>query len=208
MTGPAGSTAPVWLTRRLTVASTWLRAYLPERSTGRRPPVRLHTGPAVSSLVLRLVVVALGFGCALTVVTGPPGWVVVVALLVVLFGVPGSVLAGVVVIVLALLMVFDTDPAAPWRTPLLVAGLPLMMQLAAVAGQASLSAVIELRVLELPLRRYLALQVFAQVLAFVGAMVAGLGWVLPQLMAVAAVSLLALVVFWLPSLGPVRRESG
>lgn len=186
--------------------STWLLAYLPERSKARRPPVRIHTSAAVPGGVLRLAVVLIGLVCASTVVTGPPGWVVVIGLLVGLYCAPGTLVAGALVIVLGLLMAFDPSPAAAWRTPLLVAAVPLMMQLAAVAGQASWAARIELRVLALALRRYLVIQVVAQLLALAGGIVAGLGYVLPQLMALSAVAVLALVVFWIPSLGPARRR--
>ena len=157
--------------------------------------------------VLRLTVVGLGLLCASLVVTGPPGWVVVGALLIAIACVPGTLVTGVLLMVLGLLMVFDTDPASPWRTPLLVAGLPLMMQLAAIAGQATWLARIELRVLELPLRRYLVIQVFAQLLALTGSLVEGLGLVLPQVMALAGVAFVALLAFWLPSMGPARRRN-
>ena len=139
-------------------------------------------------------------------VTGPPGWVAVALLLVVVGIAPGTLVTGVLVMLLGLLMVFDTDPASPWRTPLLVAGVPLMMQLATIAGQASWLTRVELRVLELPLRRYLAIQLFAQLLALTGGLVEGLGLVLPQVMALAGVAVLALLVFWLPTLGPSRRR--
>lgn len=184
--------------------STWLLAYLPDRSRSRRPPVRLHAGAAVPSPVLRAAVVLIGLICASTVVTGPPGWVITIGLLIGAFLAPGTMVTGVLVIAFGLLMVFDPEPASGWRTPLLVALLPAMMQLAAIAAQASWSARIELRVLELPLRRYLGIQVVAQLLTLAGAMVAGLGWVLPQVMALAAVAVLALVVVWLPTLGPAR----
>jgi hypothetical protein len=131
----------------------------------------------------------------------------VVALLIAIACVPGALVTGVLVMVLGLLMVFDTDPAAPWRMPLLVAGIPLMMQLATIAGQASWLARIELRVLELPLRRYLVIQLFAQLLALTGSLVEGLGLVLPQVMALAGVAVVTLLVFWLPSMGPARRRS-
>lgn len=204
---PAGS--PAWLSglgRMGARVSTWFLAYLPERSKSRRPPVRIHTAPAVPGPVLRLAVALVGLVCASTVVTGPPGWVVVIALLVGLYCLPGTMVGGALVMALGLLMVFDTSTAGAWRTPLLVAAIPLMMQLAAVAGQASWTARIELRVVELALRRYLVVQVFAQLLALAGGVVAGLGYVLPQVMAFGAVALLALVVFWLPSLGPARRR--
>jgi hypothetical protein len=186
--------------------STWFLAYLPERSKARRPPVRIHTSAAVPGGALRLVVLLIGLVCASTVVTGPPGWVVVIGLLVGLCCAPGTVVAGALVIVFGLLMVFDPTSGAAWRTPLLVAAVPLMMQLAAVAGQASWAARIELRVLALTLRRYLVVQVFAQLLALAGGIVAGLGYVLPQVMALAAVAVLALVAFWMPTLGPARRR--
>ena len=185
---------------------SWVLAYLPDRSNAHRPSVRIRTGAAVPGYVLRLTVVGLGLLCASLVVTGPPGWVVVSALLIGIAFAPGTLVTGVLLMVLGLLMVFDTDPAAPWRTPLLVAGLPLMMQLAAIAGQATWLARIELRVLELPLRRYLVIQVFAQLLALTGSLVEGLGFVLPQVMALAGVAFVALLAFWLPSMGPARRR--
>ena len=187
-------------------ARSWVLAYLPDRSNARRPAVRIRTGPAVPGYVLRLAVAGIGLLCASLVVTGPPGWVVVSALLIGIVFAPGTLVTGVLLMVLGLLMVFDTDPAAPWRTPLLVAGLPLMMQLAAIAGQATWLARIELRVLELPLRRYLIIQVFAQLLALTGSLVEGLGLVLPQVMALAGVAFVALLAFWLPSMGPARRR--
>ena len=57
------------------------------------------------------------------------------------------------------------------------------------------------------IRRYLAIQLFAQLLALTGGLVEGLGLVMPQLMAIAAVAVLALMVFWLPSLGPSRKRT-
>jgi hypothetical protein len=192
--------------RLWTRVSTWVLAYLPERSTYRRPPVRIETETAVPSAVVRLAVVLIGLFCSSTVIIGTPGWVIMVALLAGLFCLPGSFFCGAVVIALGLLTVFDTTAAEVWRTPLLIAGVPLMVQLAAVAGQATLLARIELRVIGMSLRRYLVLQVFAQLLALVGGMIVGMGMVLPQLMALASVGLLALVVLWLPSLGPPRRE--
>jgi hypothetical protein len=208
--GPAPRTAATWsrLQRHWVHTRSWVLAYLPDRSNARRPSVRIRTDGAVPGYALRLAVVALGLLCASLVVTGPPGWVVVIALLIAIGCVPGTLVTGVLLMVLGLLMVFDTDPAAPWRTPLLVAGLPLMMQLATIAGQASWLARIELRVLELPLRRYLAIQLFAQLLALTGGLVEGLGLVLPQLMALAAVAVVALLVLWMPSMGPARRRDG
>ncbi|GAA3707071.1 hypothetical protein GCM10022204_26230 [Microlunatus aurantiacus] len=207
---PPAAARPGWtwarVERTLRRARTWVLAYLPDQSTARRPPVRIRTDTAVPGVVVRLAVVALGLLCASLVVTGPPGWVVVTVLLVIIGIVPGTLVTGVLIMVLGLLMVFDPDPASPWRTPLLVAGVPLLMQLATIAGQASWLTRIELRVLELPLRRYLAIQLFAQLLALTGGLVEGLGLVVPQVMALAAVALLALLVFWLPSLGPSRRR--
>jgi hypothetical protein len=196
------------LARRWVRVRTWFLAYLPERSTSRRPRVRIWVASALPNLALRLVVVAIGLICASVVVTGPPGWIVAIALLAAMVAAPGSMVGGVLVMMLGLLMVFDTDPAPGWRTPLLVLGLPLMLQLAAIAGQASWTARIELRVLLLPLRRFLAVQVFAKLLAMAGVLIAGLGLVLPQVMALAAVCVLALVAFWVPSLGPARRRTG
>ncbi len=193
--------------RSLRRARTWVLAYLPDQSTARRPPVRIRTDTAVPGGVLRLAVVGLGLLCASLVVTGPPGWVAVTVLLVIIGLAPGTLVTGVLVMLLGLLMVFDPDPASPWRTPLLVAGVPALMQLATIAGQASWTTRVELRVLELPLRRYLAIQLFAQLLALTGGLVEGLGLVLPQVMAAAAVGVLVLLVFWLPSLGPSRRRS-
>lgn len=200
---PAGRTG---LGRRWVQVSTWFLAYLPERSKSRQPAVRIHTRAAVPAAALRLAVALLGLVCAQVIVIGTPGWVLVVALLIGLVCAPGTMLGGALVILLGLLMMFDPTAPAVWRTPLLIALVPLMMQLAAIAGQTSWAGRIELRVLALPMRRYLVIQVFAQLLGLVGAMVAGLGYVLPQLMALAAVAVLVVVTLWLPSLGPARRR--
>lgn len=186
--------------------TSWLLAYLPGRRGPRLPRVRIHTAAAIPSVLLRAIVVAIVVGCGLLVVPGPPGWAIVIILLVTVFCIPGSMIAGILVMILGVFLAFDIEPGGIWRTPLLVAALPLMLQLAAIAGQASIAARIEFRVLALPLRRYLAIQLFAQLLVLTGTMVAGLGWVLPQLMALAALALLALVVFWLPTLGPARKR--
>ena len=202
--GPRDPATRSGLGRRWAQISTWFLAYLPEPGKSRRPPVRIHTGTAVPATTLRLAIVLVGLLCALTVVTGTPGWVLVIALLIALACAPGTMIGGALVILLGLLMMFD--PTAPvWRTPLLIVLVPLMMQLAAIAAQTSWAGRVELRVLALPMRRYLVIQVFAQLLGLVGAMVAGLGYVLPQLMALAAVAVLVVVAFWLPSLGPARR---
>ncbi|MDN5762951.1 MAG: hypothetical protein L0H41_11610 [Microlunatus sp.] len=186
--------------------STWVLAYLPDRSRRRRPAVRIHTSASVPGLVLRLIVVAIGFGCSAAVAGGPPSWVVIIALLVAIAIAPGTALPGVFVGVIGVLLLFDPAPSPVWLAPLLIAALPLMLQLAAIAGQVSMSAQVEVRVLALPARRYLVIQVFAQLLALVGMISASLGVVLPQLMAAAGAALLALVVVWLPSLGPPRRH--
>ena len=204
----SGLAWPTRLRRRWTRARAWVLAYLPDRSRVFRPTVRITTSPSIPSLLLRLVVVAIGLLCAATVVGGPPGWVVVVGLSVAILVVPGSMVPGALVGVLGLLMVFDIQTPAVWRAPFLIAAAPLMLQLAAVAGQASATARIELRVLALPLRRYLVIQLFAQTLALVGAVSAGLGLVQPQAMAVAGAALLVLVLVWLPSLGASRRPQG
>lgn len=200
---PAIRTGLIRLWAQLT---SWLLAYLPGRRGSRLPRVHIHTAPAIPGLVLRAIVVAIGFGCGLLVVPGPPGWAIMIALLVTMFFVPGSVTACILVMIMGVFLAFDIEPSVFWRTPLLVAALPLMLQLAAIAGQASMAGRIELRVLVLPLRRYLAIQVFAQLLVLTASMVAGLGWVLPHLMALAVFALLAVVVFWLPTLGPARRR--
>ncbi len=134
--------APTWtwtrVERTLRRARTWVLAYLPDQSTARRPPVRIRTDTAVPGAVLRLAVVVLGLLCASLVVTGPPGWVAVTILLVIIGIAPGTLVTGVLVIT--------------------------------------------------------------------GGLVEGLGLVLPQVMALAGVAVLALLVFWLPSLGPSRRR--
>lgn len=185
--------------------STWFLAYLPERSKRRRSPVRIRTRAALPGAAVRLAAALIGLLCALTIVVGTPSWVLVAALLIGLVCAPGTMLGGALAILLGLLMLIDPTPAV-WRMPLLIALVPLLMQLSAIAGQTSWTGRIEVRVLTLPLRRYLVVQVFAQLLGLVGAMVAGLGYVLPQLMALAAVAVLVVVAFWLPGLGPARRR--
>lgn len=193
--------ATIW--RRARARTT---AYLPAWTRDRRPRTRIHTGPAIPGLAVRLITVVVGLLCAATVTTGQAGWVIIAALLIGLAWAPGSITGSLLVIALALQMVVEPGPPPVWRAPLLVAAVPLLLLLAAIAGQAAWTARVELKVLAQPWRRYLGVQAFAQPLAAAGGLLAGSGLVLPPVMALAGLVLLGVVAFWVPSLGPPRQR--
>lgn len=133
------------------------------------PRVRIQGGPWVVGTVLRLAVAVVAIGCAALLATGPQSWALAIAAAGVLLLRPGGFAAGGFALGLGLALALS--PAAPFapRVFLLLFGVHLLFQLAALAGSVGWTTVVELRVLVPPLRRLLAGQVFAQLLALGGA---------------------------------------
>lgn len=133
------------------------------------PRVRVSVGPWVPGALPRLLTGAVGLVCASSLVTGPTSWTLAVvgALLLVLR--PSGLAAAVYAFALGFaLAVSPAVPFAP-RSFALLLGVHLMVQLAAFASQCPWLAVVDLRALVPPLRRFLPVQASAQLLALGGA---------------------------------------
>jgi hypothetical protein len=187
--------------RRLDVALRRLvdrarRAVWFVRRDRKRPAVTVRLRHWVPCWTIRVLCVLVGIGCA--ILTGAPTaliWIVsaVVALLLVW---PGGVLPAVVAVVVGLCALY-LDPAVTSPRPfVLLAGVHLVLQGAALTGRNGLRARIELGVLAAALRRYLPIQAVAQAVALLGLAVTRQRLEVAWLPVLGVVSL-TLVVFWL-----------
>ena len=195
------------ITRWVRRLRDWVRAvliaYLPQM-VDRFPPVRLHLGPTVPGWVLRTVVAALALACVTTIQPQTYVWLLVAGLLAALILVPGRGLPATTAAVIGILLVITGTPPTIVRTALLLLGLHLMAQFGPLAGQVGFSGRIELRALIPPLRRLLAIQLVAQPIALLGAVLAGARIDAALLPVLAILGLAVLVLIWAPTLGPSR----
>ena len=166
----------------------------------RRRRVTVALGPWLPGWSLRVVCAAVALGCVVLAGAGPKltGVGALLALVLVLWprGPFPVVVLGFVTFVLA------TAGAGPLRPQAfaVLAGTHLLVQLAAVLAPFGWSVRVELRALLVPARSYLPVQLAAQLVALVGALVTlrrlELAWAAP----LAAVALAALVVWLVPRL--------
>lgn len=164
------------------------------RSLSQRPlpRVRIRLGARVPGAVFQLVVAAVALGSAWLVVTGPVSTFFAVAGAVLVLARPsGIACAGYAVGLGFLLAVSSSEPFAP-RSFLLLFGVHLLVQLGAVASSVGWSAVLDLRVLVSPLRRFVVVQALAQLLALGGAALASASVTLPWVPVLVGVALTAL----------------
>ncbi len=193
-----------WLLRRWRAGRDrlrgWLAAYAPWLA-GRLPAVRIDTGWWVPGWVLRLLLGALAAAC---LVPPRPGgfWAVVLSgYVVALMAQPGGVLPASAVAVVAVQLLVAPELTTTLRIALTILGLHAVAQLGVLAGRAGPFARFELRVLALPLPRFLIIQVIAQTLALVGAWLSGRAPEVDALPVLAILGLAAAVLGWLPGLG-------
>ncbi len=164
------------------------------RSLSQRPlpKVRIRLGPRVPGAVFQLLVAAVALASASLVVRGPISTFFAVAGAVLVIVRPsGIACAGYAVGLGFLLAVSPSEPLAP-RSFLLLAGVHLLVQLGAVASGVGWSAVLDLRTLVSPLRRFVVVQALAQLLALGGAALSSSSVTLPWVPVLVGVALTAL----------------
>jgi hypothetical protein len=152
------------------VSAQWnrvLSTVLVSRPESQRPlpPVRIAMGRSISGGVLHLMVGAVALAGTAVLATEPAQWFFALVAAVVLVARPTSglphIYAGVLGVGLAI------GPAHTWaaRGFLLILAVHLLVALGSIADDVPWSAQVELRVLATPVRRFVAIQLFAQVLA-------------------------------------------
>lgn len=162
----------------------------------RRPAVTVRLRRWVPGWTIRVCCVLVGIGCV--VLTGAPSTLagIISAVVVLLLIWPGGVMPAVVAVLVGLCALY-LDPAVTSARPfLLLAGVHLVLQGAALTSRAGPRARIELGVLAVALRRYLPIQVVSQAVALLGLALTRQRLEVAWLPVLGAVSL-ALVVFWL-----------
>lgn len=180
-----------------------LLSLLPTKA--RLPAVRLELEHWLPCWVFRLLSVLLALGSAALVLSGTFGWLVVGVLAVLILIRPGSPAAPVLAAVLGFSLLQQPEQVWGLRGPLLLLGVHACIALSALIGVTSWTARVQLRVLASPLGRFAVIQLVAQVIGVLGALLAGreLSW--PWVPVVAALAVLALAWVWVPRLG--RRET-
>ena len=133
-----------------------------------RPRVAIELGPTVRTWALRAACAGAAASCVLLVTSVIGHWVVAAAIIVALTAWPSSGAPSAFVVGVGLLVL--TSPAAPThpRLFLLVFGVHLTLELAAVLGDLPWVARVELRALRGFAARFLAIQLISQMIAFVG----------------------------------------
>jgi hypothetical protein len=164
---------------------------------GRQRPavtVRLHRW--VPGWAIRVCCVLVAAGCVLlTEAPSPLTWIVSV-LAVLLLGWPSGMLPAVVAVLIGLCTLYLDPTATDIRPFMILAGVHLQVQLAALIGRTGWRARIELGVLVAALRRYLPIQAVAQAVALLGLTLTRQRLEVAWLPVLGVVSL-TLVVIWL-----------
>jgi len=175
----------------------------------RRRRVTVRLGASLPAWSLRGLAVAVALGCVLLAASGPLLTGVGTALALILLVRPGGWAPAALVAYVTLALAIGGSPGwDPGRSALLL-GTHLLLQLGAVLGRCTWSAQVELRALAVPARRFLAVQLAAQLVALAAAALSAGGLRLPGLTALAA-TVLGLLLLWLVprlAVAPSRRPS-
>jgi hypothetical protein len=197
--GPARRTLPAVRTWWADLLRSTPRALPSLRPRRRR--VDIDLGPNLPGWALRLACAAVALGCV--VLAGAGSTLTVIGALLAL-GLAARPVGAVPMVVLGFVVFVLTTAGGSAPRPAtfaVLAGTHLFVQLAAVVGPYGWSVRVELRALLVPARRYLPVQVAAQLVALVGALVTlgrvELAWSAP----LAAVAVATLVVWLVPRLG-------
>lgn len=171
-----------------------------DRSPTERPLPRVRLQPALAApcWALRLAVIALGLGCTAVVSPLEVGWVIAGVISLALLVRPGGSAPAWFAVFLGVALALSPRAPLSARDFLLLAGIPAQVLLAAQLGWVPWRAKVELAVLAGPLRRYLVLQLVAQPVAVLAALLA------TDNLAVAAVPLLAVLVLAVVAWATVR----
>jgi hypothetical protein len=178
----------------------------------RRRRVHVDLGRYLPGWALRLICAAVALGCV--VLAGAGSTLTVIGALLAL-GLAARPLGAVPMVVLGFVAFVLTTAGGSGLRPgsfAVLAGTHLFVQLAAVLGPYGWSVRVELRALLAPARRYLPVQLAAQLVALVGALLTlgrlELAWAAP----LAAVAVAALVVWLVPRIesppAPAGRPPG
>ena len=171
------------------------------------PPVRIDLRPAVPAWALNAAVAVLALAGAALLADRRVLWILAVAGAVALAvrPVPGLVQAYAVALGAGLLL---ADPGAgSLRVHLLILIVHLMVQLGSIAAGLHWSTQVEWAVLLVPARRFLPVQVLAQLLAVGAAWTAGRDVSAAWLSVAAGVALAALAWWLLGAAGPAEPDA-
>ncbi|GAA4679539.1 hypothetical protein [Frondihabitans cladoniiphilus] len=134
---------------------------------GSRIPGFPAVGPTIPARTLGLATLLVGLATSWLVI-GLSGWLVVALLLTIgATLLPRAPFAVMLVVQLAMALVLTSPTGYTGRFALLLAGTHLLHALGSLAGWLPGGARVQLRVLRRPLVRYVAVQVAAQIVAFV-----------------------------------------
>jgi hypothetical protein len=167
--------------------------------------VEIETGAALPAWSLRVVMGGVGAGCGLVVDPIAVTALILAGILALTVVQPGGLGPSAFVLTVCVLLVLGSDREFSASRLLLVAGLHLLMLLAAALGDLSWRAHIELRALWPAARRFLLIQAGVAGVALAG------GWLVGQQVVVAVAPLLvgvgltALAAWLLPRVARARR---
>ena len=134
-----------------------------------RPRVGIELAPCIPAWTLRLACAAAATACLLLVASHGAHWAIGGALIATMAARPGGAAPALFAVGVGLRLVgSEADPFAP-RVFLLVLGLHLTVQLAAVVGDLAWPAAVERRVLVAFAKPFIGIQALAQTAALLGA---------------------------------------
>lgn len=130
-----------------------------------KPWVGVDLGPAIPGWLYRLILGLIGLGCAALVVSSVFQWVLVGLLLVLIMIRPAGMVPAILILIFGITLTVSGSSPYAWQALLLLFGSHLLVVLSASNGDLSPFGRLELRVLIAPLRRFVIIQVAAQLLA-------------------------------------------
>jgi hypothetical protein len=162
------------------------------RTGPQRPAVTVRLRRWVPGWTIRACCVLVAVGCLLLTGAPAPLTGIVCVLAVLLLVLPGGVLPAVLAVLVGVCALYLNPAVTSARPFLILAGVHLLVQLAALTSRTGFRARVELGVLLVALRRYLPVQAGAQAVALLGL----------------AITRQRLEVAWLPVLGVVSLTLG
>ena len=167
------------------------------------PPVRIELIRPVPGWALRLVGVAVGIGCLLSIRPAVPLLVMTGVALLFWLVRPGGFAMAAYAVLIGIGLLIQSDPYAPGGY-VATAVVHLMLALSCLIGSARWSTRFELSLLRPLLLRWLVIQVIVQAFGLLGRWIGSLQLVLPVLPLVAGVALVGFAVWIFPRLAGRR----